>query len=114
MRRKEITSRILGGIALAFSMIAFVLGTAPFTPGMFLSFIALPLAVLSYFLGARRVALLAGYWITASFLVVPVSRLFQIRIDYLLVLLGVSGLVLTAILYVAYNRTNSVSSELNR
>ena len=114
MRRKEISARVLGGAALVLSVAAFILGTAPFTPAMFFSVIALPLAVLSYFLGARRVALLAGYWITASFLIVPVSRLFQIRIDYLLVLLGVSGLVLTAILFVAYNRTNSVSSEINR
>ncbi len=76
---------------------------------MILSVIALPLAVLSYFLEARRLALLAVYWIAASFLVVPVSRTLQIRIDYLLVLLGISGLVLTAVAFVTYSRTKPVS-----
>ncbi len=76
---------------------------------MILSVIALPLAVLSYFLEARRLALLTVYWVTASFLVVPVSRTLQIRIDYLLVLLGISGLVLTAVAFVTYSRTKPVS-----
>ncbi len=76
---------------------------------MILSVIALPLAVLSYFLEARRLALLTVYWVTASFLVVPVSRTLQFRIDYLLVLLGISGLVLTAIAFVTYSRTKPVS-----
>ena len=94
---------------MVMSMIAFVLGTAPFTPAMILSVIALPLAVLSYFLEARRLALLTVYWVTASFLVVPVSRILQIRIDYLLVLLGISGLVLTAVAFVTYSRIKPVS-----
>jgi hypothetical protein len=108
MRRKEISARILGGVALALSVTAFTLGTAPFTPAMVLSVIALPLAVLSYILEARRLALLAVYWITASFLVVPLSRTLQFRLDYLLVLLGISGLVLTTVIYVTYSRTKSV------
>ncbi len=76
---------------------------------MILSVIALPPAILSYFLEARRLALLAVYWITASFLVVPVSRTLQFRIDYLLELLGISGLVLTAVAFVTYSRTKPVS-----
>lgn len=109
MRRKRLSSRLLGGVALALSMMAFVLGTAPFTPAMVLSVIALPLAVLSYYLGARTFAFLAGYWITASFLVVPVSQTMRFRIDYLLVLFGIGGLVLTVVLYVIYSRTKSVA-----
>ena len=90
-------------------MIAFILSTAPFTPAMALSVIALPLAVLSYFLGTRRLALLAAYWITASFLVVPISQSLQFRIDYMLVLLGISGLALTAVVYVLRSHKKPVS-----
>jgi hypothetical protein len=98
-----------GGIALALSLISFVLGTAPFTPATFLSVVALPLAVFSYFLGARRLAMLTIYWITASFLVVPVSETLQFRVDFLLVILGIGGLVLTAILYVTHRSTISTT-----
>jgi hypothetical protein len=100
MRRKGFSPKALGGVALALSMMAFVLGTAPFTPAMALSVIALPLAVLSYYLGARNLAFLTFYWITASFLIIPLSRTMHFRIDYLLVLFGLGGLVLTVVLYV--------------
>jgi hypothetical protein len=108
MRHRGFGSRVPGSLALALSMMAFVLGTAPFTPAMALSVMALPLAVLSYYLGARNLAILTCYWITASFLVIPVSRTMHFRIDYLLVLFGIGGLVLTVILYVIYSRRNII------
>lgn len=100
---------VCGGIALALALISFVLGAAPFTPATFLSVVALPLTVFSYFLGAWRLAMLTIYWIAASFLVAPVSETLQFRVDFLLVILGIGGLVLTAISYVTYRSTNSAT-----
>lgn len=109
MSRKRTISKVSGSVALVLSMIAFVLGIAPLTPAIFLTVITLPLAVLSYILGTRRLALLTTYWIAASFLTVPVSQALQFQIDYLLVFLGIGGLALTAILYFKYRGTKLVA-----
>jgi hypothetical protein len=93
--------------ALAMALVAFTLGSAPFTPALILAVPAIPIAITCVFLGAWRTSAVGFYWAIASLLAVPVSGAFHIRVDLALLVLGAVGLVLTAILYATYARTRS-------
>ena len=103
----SVTSNSLAGFALALAVIAFVLGSAPFTPAMILAVIAMPIAIASLCLGARRVSFIAIYWAIAAFLAVPLAHNLPIDVDDALILLGVGGLLLSAISYINYARANT-------
>ena len=92
------------------AVLAFVLGSAPFTPALALAVIALPVAIgCSFFFGVWRLSTITVYWSLAAFLAVPMSRNMGIRVDFSLVILGVVGLALSAFLYVSYMRSQPAS-----
>jgi hypothetical protein len=77
MARTRPIAPCLGLLAVLLSVIAFALGSAPFTPAKLLVFPALPLAGFSTLLGAPRLAGLAAYWSTATLLSVPLADRWQ-------------------------------------
>ena len=91
------------------AVLAFVLGSAPFTPALALAVIALPVAIGCSFFGVWRLSTITVYWSLAAFLAVPMSRNTGIRVDFFLAILGVVGLALSAFLYVSYLRSQPAS-----
>ncbi len=87
------------------ALIAFVLGSAPFTPALVLAVIALPLAITCAFFGVRRLSAITIYWATAALLAVPISPLLQLEVEVFLSSLGVVGLLFSAFLYYSYTRS---------
>lgn len=102
MAAADNTARFLGSITLIASITAFIVGSGPFTPGLVMAAVAIPLAVLIIFLGARRLALATLYWAVAAFMPVPLSRWTDFRVDYVLVFLGFVGILVTLGLYFHY------------
>ncbi|QFT54991.1 hypothetical protein [Microbulbifer sp. THAF38] len=100
---------ILGSIALALAILAFILGSAPFTPALALLFIAAPLALIAILLRASRLAIVTLYFSLVAWNVVPLARVLAIRIDHLLVIMGLFGFLLSAILFFSYLRANSTA-----
>ena len=110
MRKANRVSKFTVGVALVMALIAFVLGSAPFTPALVLSVVALPLAIACSFFGVRRLSAITIYWAIAAFLAVPMSRILPFRDDVSLVVLAVAGLALSAFLYISYRRAILSSS----
>ena len=104
MREPGLKSKFSAGIALTMGVIAFALGSAPFTPALVLALFAIPLAVSCLFLGAWRLSIAAIYWASAALTVIPLSRRLTLQLDESLILLGVAGFVLSSVLYVDYSR----------
>jgi len=102
-------SNSFAGFALALTMIAFALGSAPFTPAMILAVVAIPIVITSLLLGAWRVSLLAIYWAVAAFLTVPLAQNLSIGVDDVLIFLGVGGLALSALSYFSYTSIKNVA-----
>ena len=96
-------------VSLVMAVLAFVLGSAPFTPALALAVIALPVAIGCSFFGVWRLSTITVYWSLAAFLAVPMSRNTGIREEFFLVILGVVGLALSAFLYVSYLRSQPAS-----
>ena len=90
------------------ALIAFVLGSAPFTPALILVIIALPMAVGCSFFGVWRLSAITVYWAIAAFLAVPIAGSLPIGVDVSLVILGFVGLALSAFLYSNYERAKPV------
>ena len=86
------------------ALIAFVLGSAPFTPALVLAVIALPLAVGCSFFGVWRLSAITIYWALAALLAVPMAAILPLGVDVSLVFLGVAGLALSAFLYISSTR----------
>ena len=84
-------SSTLGLLANFLALVAFTLGAAPFTPAMVLVFGALPLALAAGFLGSWRLAIIALYFSSSAWFAVPVARELSIRVDYILIAMGVLG-----------------------
>ena len=89
---------VLGSAALCLSLASFILGSAPFAPALALVFVALPLALVSAFLGSRRVAAVTLYFSVASWLVMPLAQALSFRLDALLVILGIIGAAIGGVL----------------
>jgi hypothetical protein len=103
---KQRTIRLVpGSLALILAVTAYILGSAPFTPALALLLLALPLALLSAFMGAWRLALLTLYFATAICFIVFFAGFLSIRLDYLLALLGVIGIALGGALFYFYQQT---------
>jgi hypothetical protein len=84
------------------AVISFGLGSAPFTPALFLAPLALALGSVSAYLGHRRLAAVTGYWAVAALLTVPMARMWQLRIDSLLLVFVALGFLLGAVLFTHY------------
>ncbi len=104
MRKANRISKCTIGVALVMTLIAFVLGSAPFTPALVLAVIALPLAIGCSFFGVWRLSVITIYWALAALLAVPMAAILPLRVDVSLVFLGVTGLALSAFLYISSTR----------
>jgi len=67
-----------------------------------MAMVAIPLAVFVFFLGASRLALATLYWAVTAFLPITLNRSMHLPVDFLLVSLGVVGVLVTAGLYFQY------------
>ena len=99
----------LGWLALIFALLAYTLGSAPFTPAMVLLLLALPLALVTGLMGAWRLALVTVYFSTAAWFVIPLAKGLAFRIDYLLALMGLIGIILGGSLVYFYRRTSRIT-----
>ena len=96
-------------LAMVMAIIAFVLGSAPFTPAMILAVIALPVAITCLFLGAWRLSVITIYWVLAAFMTMPMARALPFYVDDVLIVLGVGGLALSALIFFGYVRAKTVT-----
>lgn len=108
MRKANRLTRFTIIAALIMALIAFVLGSAPFTPAIVLAVVALPLAIVCSFFGVWRLSIITAYWAAAAFLTHPVSRTSYIQVDMALLILAVVGIGLSLILYFGYSRSRAV------
>jgi len=108
MRKTNHISKFTVVVALVMAIIAFVLGSAAFTPSLVLAVIALPLAIACSYFGVWRLSTITVYWAIAAFITVPISRNLHMEVDTSLVILGVAGLMLSTFLYINYERTKPV------
>ena len=97
----------VASIALFLSLVAFLLGSAPFTPALVLSVAGLPMALYGLYRGAWRRSILALYWATAALLAVPLADVLRFRVDMVLSILGGCGLILAAAFWVNYRRVTT-------
>ena len=95
----------LGSIALVMSVAAFIFGSAAFAPALFLVLCAIPLALVVALLGSWRLSLISVYFGFAAWFVVPLSRQLHFRLDYLLVLLAILGVIIAAGLFYGYKQS---------
>ncbi len=100
---------IPGALSLTLALVAFILGSAPFTPALALLLLALPLAILSVFMGAWRLTLVSVYFSVAICAVIFLAGQTPFRIDHLLLLLGIVGIVLGGTLLYFYRRTLAIT-----
>jgi uncharacterized membrane protein len=96
------TSRVLGTLALLGALVAFALGSAPFTPALMLAPAALPLAIIAGLLGSRRLASISLYWAIAALLANPLAATWRLRVDGLLLAFTILGLLLSAVVYIRH------------
>ena len=102
-------SLTLGSIALVLALLSFILGSAPFTPAMVLVFVSVPLALVSGYLGSWRLAVITIYFSITSLSVIPISKELSLRIDFLLILMGVAGAIIGGALFYEYKRVTNVT-----
>ena len=95
----------VGILALVLSLVAFALGSAPFTPSLVLTFLSIPLAFVAYLLGGWRLPALAIYFGVMAWLVVPISSLLPVAVDHLLIFSTVLGCILGCLLYNSFSST---------
>jgi uncharacterized membrane protein YvlD (DUF360 family) len=72
---------------------------------MALTVIAIPLAIVSWVLGAFRLAIVSLYFSCAAWVPFLIARDAWVRADYLLAVLGAIGLGILGILFYRYVRT---------
>lgn len=94
----------LGAMALILSSVAFVLGSAPFTPAIGLTYVSIPLAFVACLLGAWRLPVLAGHFGAMAWFTAPLSKSLSVYVDQMLLLSTVFGCSVGVILYVSYVR----------
>ena len=109
MRVAEGITKSVASFALVMALVAFVLGSAPFTPALALAAVAIPIALSTLLLGMRRLSIVTIYWALAAFLSVPLSRWLLVRLDYMLVILAAVGIALSSMFLLQYVRTNSAA-----
>jgi len=99
----------LGIVSVLLSLMAYVLGSAPFTPALVITYVSIPTAFMAFLLGAARLAILAVYFGTLAWFTVPLSAALPLRIDYLLALCFALGCILGLFFYANYRRTRSAN-----
>lgn len=104
MNAPQAIARSMAGSALAMSLVAFVLGSAAFTPALLLAVVAVPLSLLCLYVGLWRSSVVTLYWSAAAWLALPMSRWLPMRIDWLLVMLGIVGLIIAGLCLRDYRR----------
>lgn len=100
---------VFGLISLVMALLAFLLGSAPFTPALGLTIVAVPLAVVSGFYGAWRIGVVSIYFSCAAWLPLLAVRSINIRLDYMLAALGMIGLGIAGALLYEYMRSVRVT-----
>lgn len=105
MRKANRVSKFTVGVALIMALVAFVLGSAPFTPALVLAIIALPVAIGCSFFGVWRLSVITVYWALAALIAVPIADFLPFGVDVSLMFLGIAGLALSALLYTDYERS---------
>lgn len=108
MRKANRLSRFTIIAALIMALIAFVLGSAPFTPAHVLAVIALPLAIVCSFFGVWRLSIITAYWALAAFLTGPAFHIRYVRVDIALLIFAAMGIALSVFLYFSYLRSRAV------
>ena len=99
----------IAAIALILSIVAFVLGSAPFTAAVVLTYLSIPLALLAFILGAWRIPVLAAYFGAMAWLTVPVAKSLSVYVSQMLILSAVFGCVLGVVLYANYFRSKQAT-----
>lgn len=67
-----------------------------------LTYLAMPLALCAYLLGAWRLPSLAAYFAAAAWLAVPLSKALSVYVEYVLLVFAVSGVAFGVLAYVSY------------
>ena len=109
MAQRTIKRNVVAGISLAMSVAAFALGSAPFTPALALIFLAVPLAVGSYWSGAWRVSALSLYFCLSALLTAAISRMFALRVDAVLLIQGIVGVLIAGFFLGGYRRKDKAA-----
>jgi hypothetical protein len=109
MRNPGRVSQYFSIISLVMAIIAFILGSAPFTPALILVAIAFPMALVTSFLGNWRVSIIAMYYSLAAIGAIPIAQSSGLRIDYILAIFGAIGLILGSTLYFIYARSKQIT-----
>ena len=89
-------------VALAMAISGFFLGSAAFTPALVFTLFAIPLATFCFLSGVRRLSIVTLYWAIAALIAVPLAQSASLRVDYVLLVLGIAGLMLSLVLYLSY------------
>jgi hypothetical protein len=111
MAKPRRAGKVLGSISLMMALISFGVGFAPFTPAMILTVVSIPLAIVSWVLGAFRLGIASLYFGCAAWMPFILPTGGPIRHDYLIAVLGVMGIVISGILFRGYLRTSLDRSE---
>lgn len=105
MAKTHRAATVFGLVALVMALLAFMLGSAPFTPALVLTVPAVAVAVVSGLYGAWRFAVVAIYFSCAAWLPVLMARSFNVRLDYMLLALGILGLGVAGVLFHGHVRS---------
>ncbi len=114
IRAPQAASRAATGIAivaLVMGLVAFLLGSAPFTPALFLAMVAVPLSVVAFVFRAKRLAAVAFYWAAAALITNPIVRIAQADVDIVLLILGVTGAALSIVCYGNHMRSRGAARQ---
>ena len=109
MRKPGRIAKFFSIVSLIMGVVAFVLGSAPFTPALMLAVVALPIVVVTIFQGAWRVSVMAAYYSVAALYTVPTADFIGLYVDKTLLILGVFGVVVGIVLFVEYIRGKSIT-----
>ena len=112
MSKHRSSGLVPGTLSLLLALLAYIFGSAPFTPTLALLLLALPLALLAGFMGAWRLALVTLYFSTSICFVVFLAGPLSLRLDYLLLLLSIVGTALAGGLFYCYRRTLRITQPV--
>ena len=109
MAQRNILKNVVAGVSLIMSVVAFALGSAPFTPALALVVLAVPLAVGASWFGAWRVSVLSLYFCLSALITAPASRVLPLRVDSVLLFQGVVGVSIAGLFLYGYLRKDGAA-----